>query len=210
LVAACVLTLSVAIIVAAGVFNVRHVQVIGAGRSTTLRIDALAKSFVGDSILTISTGTLRHRVAALPQIADVQISRDWPNTLRVRVVERQPLAAVQQPDGRWLLVDKTATAYVVVGHRPAPALPLTVDPAAGSALRAAIDVLVALPATVRRDVVGVAAPSAAGIRLTLRGGSTVIWGGPQDSARKARALAVLLHRHARVYDVSTPGFVTTS
>jgi hypothetical protein len=69
-------------------------------------------------------------------------------------------------------------------------------------------------------VIGVIAPSSAGIRLQLHGGATVVWGGPEDSTRKARALAVLLHQpshgsphggsHPRVYDVSTPGFVTTS
>jgi cell division protein FtsQ len=109
-----------------------------------------------------------------------------------------------------------------VPQLPAHVLPLTIDaPSAGDpTVRAAVAVVAALPAAVRKDVVAMTAPSIAGIRLQLRDGSTVIWGGPEDSARKARALAVLLQQskakagahkaRAHVYDVSTPGFVTLS
>jgi cell division protein FtsQ len=38
---------------------------------------------------------------------------------------------------------------------------------------------------------------------------TVVWGGGDRSARKAAVLAVLLHRKARIYDVSAPDAPTT-
>jgi cell division protein FtsQ len=188
-----------------------------------VRIDTVARSVVGDAMLTVNTSLLRRRVAALPEVAAVHVSREWPSTLRVTISERRAVFGVQQR-GEWLLVDSVATPYLTVARLPAHVLPLTVDePTAGDlTLRAAVDVVAALPAAVRKNVVAVSAPSIAGIRLRLHDGSTVIWGGPQDSSRKARALAVLLrqpaagnglvrgHGHAHVYDVSTPGFVTLS
>jgi cell division protein FtsQ len=205
------------IVYATGVFDVRHVRVVGASRATTVRIDNLAHSAVGDSMLTVSTSSLRRRIAALPEVAAVHVARDWPDTLRLTVTERLAVVAVHQPGG-WLLVDRAATPYLSVTQLPARVLPLVVAGATAGdpTLRAAVDVVLALPSTVRRTVDAVSAPSVAGIQLRLRGGGTVIWGGPEDSARKARALAVLLaqqtrtHAHTHVYDVSTPGFVTTS
>ena len=44
--------------------------------------------------------------------------------------------------------------------------------------------------------------------LALTGGRTVFWGGGEDSAAKAAALAALLAGRARYYDVSTPSVVT--
>jgi cell division protein FtsQ len=213
------------IVFATGAFNVRHVQVVGASRATSARIDGLMHSAVGHAMMTVNTSSLKHRVAALPQVAAVRIDRSWPNTLRVTISERRAMVAVQQPNG-WLLIDATATPYLTAPRLPAHVLPLTIaQPTSHNpTLRAAIDVVAALPATVRKSVIGVVAPSTAGIRLRLRGGSTVVWGGPEDSTRKARALDVLLRQstpgktktagnthksRAHVYDVSTPGFVTT-
>jgi cell division protein FtsQ len=199
------------VLLAAGVFDVRHVTVVGAGRTTSARVDTMAKTVVGNSMLTVNTAALRKRVSALPQVADVHVVRVWPDTLRVTIAERRPTFAVQQGD-RWVLIDQAAVPYLTVARVPAHVLPLdTVDVTSGNpTVRAAIAVVSSLPASVRKNVTAMVAPSVAGIRLRLRGGATVVWGGPQDSTRKARALAVLLPRHARVYDVSTPGFVTTS
>ncbi|MFL6238409.1 MAG: cell division protein FtsQ/DivIB [Actinomycetes bacterium] len=199
------------ILLATGGFNVQRVTVVGASRSTTDRVSTLAKSDRGHLLLTVNTSTLRHRIAALSQVADVQVTRVWPHTLRIEVTERRPIVAVH--DGaQWLLVDKNADAYLSVARPPASVLPLSVPGSSsdGQRLRAAVAVVGALPRAVRKDVIAVSAPSPAGIRLQLRGGSTVIWGGPDDSVRKAKALAVLVRRHAHVYDVSSPGIVTTS
>ena len=213
------------VLFASGATDVRHVEVVGASKATAARIDTIAHSAVGSPMLTVNTSQLSERVAALPQIAGVHVDRSWPNTLRVVVSERQPVLAVHESSG-WVLIDRGGAPYLTVATPPAHVLTLTL-PAASAArpdshdpgVHAAVDVVAALPANVRARVVGVEAPSTAGIRLRLRDGSTVVWGGAEDSARKARALAVLLHATAptphkparpHVYDVSTPGIVTTS
>jgi cell division protein FtsQ len=211
IVAALVVATGTWIALGSGVFEVRHVDVIGASGATRTEIATAARPTMGSSMLTVSTSGLRHRVSALPTVTSVRVARVWPNTLRVSVTERSPFLAVHQSNG-WLLIDRTGLPYLTVARRPAHVLPLSLDtPKVGDpALNAAVSVAGALPASVRNRVTAMLAPSPAGIRLQLRGGMTVVWGGPEDSARKARALAVLLRRHAKVYDVSTPGIVTTT
>lgn len=196
---------------ASGVVDVRRVDIRGANGALAQRVDVLAKSVLGESMFTVDTASLQHRVASMPDIAEARVSRQWPSTLRVTVTERRPVLAVKQPSG-WVLVDAAGRSYATVAQRPKQVLPLTLPTTSstGSALQAAVAVVAALPPVVRKDVVALSAPSVAGIRLRLRSGSTVVWGSAEGSARKARALAVLLRRRARVYDVSTPGFITTS
>ena len=43
----------------------------------------------------------------------------------------------------------------------------------------------------------------------LARGVVIDWGSPGHAAQKARVLAVLVHTHARFYDVSAPGSAVT-
>ena len=46
--------------------------------------------------------------------------------------------------------------------------------------------------------------------LRLARGVTVVWGGTDRPAEKARELALLMRTHARTYNVSAPGTAVTS
>ena len=96
--------------------------------------------------------------------------------------------------------------------RPTGLVLIRLDPTTTSAdtLRAAASVAASLPPTLRRQVEDVTALTPDSVRLDLLGGAVVRWGSAQDSATKAQVLAVLLPRHAHVYDVTAPGFATTS
>ena len=76
-------------------------------------------------------------------------------------------------------------------------------------VRAVIDVIDALPASVRSQVTHVAASSRDDVRLSLSSGAVVVWGGPERAGDKAAALAALISRPAKVYDVSVPDTPTT-
>ena len=46
--------------------------------------------------------------------------------------------------------------------------------------------------------------------MTLADRSVVVWGSTGRAKEKAKELTVLMHRHARSYDVSDPGTVMVS
>jgi cell division protein FtsQ len=73
---------------------------------------------------------------------------------------------------------------------------------------AALQVIQSLPADLDGRVRQVSATSAEGVSLSLSDGRTVVWGGTDRGADKARVLATLLRRKADVYDVSSPDVVT--
>ena len=88
-------------------------------------------------------------------------------------------------------------------------------PVSGPALRgspavyAAAVVLHELPRYLARSVVTVQALSASEGTLKLTHGITVVWGGADRPAAKARELALLMRTHARTYNVSAPGTAVT-
>jgi hypothetical protein len=77
-------------------------------------------------------------------------------------------------------------------------------------LAAAAAVVGELPAWLGRAVTAVTAPAADQVTLKLSGSprqATVLWGGTDRAAAKARELAVLMRSRLSYYDVSAPGSV---
>lgn len=195
---------------ASSAFAVHRVVVRGADTASAQTIESVASAVLGDSMFTVDTSRLRSRIAAIPAVAHVSVHRAWPRTVRVDVALRKPVAAVREA-GEWHLVDRTGTPFATDATRPPHLVRLVVaapDPG-DPATRAALAVWRQLPMAVSKRLVALIAPSPDGVRLRLRHGVVVVWGSPEDTGRKGRALAALLHRHASVYDVSTPGLVTT-
>jgi hypothetical protein len=88
----------------ADAFTVERVTVAGGRRippKQALRI--LRKEFLGRNLFTVTTADVRSTLDKLCYLASVSIDRDFPTTLRVRLVEHQPLAYVLA-NGRWFVV----------------------------------------------------------------------------------------------------------
>lgn len=193
-------------------FAIRTVTVEGTSRLTVAQVLAAARVPRGTSLVRLDPGTVQHRVARLPAVAQVEVRRRWPHGLVISVTERTPAAVVGAGTGVEL-VDRTGVAFASAPTAPPGLVSLQVSgpvPGTGEAdTRAAMQVLGALPAGVRRRVITVAAPTPDEVRLDFRDGSTVVWGSAADSATKVAVLRALLHRRAHFYDVSTPSIAVT-
>ena len=192
-----------------GLLGVQDVRVTGTERLDPAQVRAVAAIPAGTPLARLDTGSVADRLGRLPEVAAVDVVRDWPRSVTIRVRERVP-AAVQARGTAYVLVDRSGVVFASVDHRP-PGLPVVSAPvdAGQPALRAALDVLEALPAAVRRSVRQVRAASAEEVVVQLSKGRTVRWGSPDRGARKAAVLAVLVTRKAHVYDVSAPDAPTT-
>ena len=96
------------------------------------------------------------------------------------------------------------------GSASAGSGPASVASLRGSpAVYAAAVVLRELPATLAGQVANVAAPNASDVTLTLTDGITIVWGGTDRPAAKAKELGLLMRTRARSYDVSAPGTAMT-
>jgi cell division protein FtsQ len=145
-------------------------------------------------------------MAALPAVAHVEVRRELPDTIRLVVTARTPLAAVQSGKG-YLVIDGAGVVYDRVGSaRKLPVIRARTE-AGRETARA---VLLSLPDELRGEVRRVTATTRDDVTLALRGGATVRWGSPEQADLKARVLAGLVAVRAEVYDVRSPLQPTTT
>jgi cell division septal protein FtsQ len=195
---------------------VRAVQVDGADGLSEEQVVATAGIAEGTPLVRVDTEAAAARVAALPQVASVEVTRGWPNTVVVTLAERVPVAVVAD-GGTRRLVDATGLVFdTITGTVPDGVVPLDVaEPGPDdAATAAALSALTALPRDVRDEVTGVAARTADDVTLTLTDGRSVLWGSADRTDRKAEVLAALLQQiqsgeldPADTLDVSTPDSV---
>lgn len=132
-----------------------------------------------------------------------------PNTLVVRIVERQPIAVVANGSA----FDRIDAAGVVLSTTSTrggyPVLDVGGRKPSSRAFRSAVQVLLALPSTLAPRVQAISATTADDVRLKLVGiGRTVVWGEAVNSNLKATVLETMLKQTAcktqAVIDVSAP------
>jgi cell division protein FtsQ len=191
------------------VLGVRSVRVVGTDVLTPLQVEQAAAVRMRQPLARVDLGAVRARVQRLAPVDHAVVSRSWPATIVVRVVERVPVAAV--PSGReFTLIDAHGVGYRVVEKRPA-GLPMarlaTPGPGDGNT-RAALTVLAALTPQLRAELVAIAVDAPARIKLVLRGDRTVIWGDDTAGDTKAQEATALLRRGGSTIDVSAPNVVT--
>jgi cell division protein FtsQ len=152
----------------------------------------------GTPLLQVDVDAAQARVAALPQVASVEVARGWPQSVVITVVERVPVAVVGGP-GQRTLVDAEGVLFdSVSGEAPPGVVPLVVDEPGPDdpATAAALTAIQALPRGLLDQVAGVAAPSPDGISMVLVDGTVVEWGSAEDSPAKAGALDALVDQIA--------------
>lgn len=188
-------------------FDTEKVSVRGTAVLTPEQITDAAKVPVGKPLARVDLGAIERRIAALPRVASVSVTRDWPHTVKIRVTERQ-VAAVMPDSGRFAEIDKTGVRFGTVDAVPQGVPVIKADPATvdDRTLRGVVEVIGALPPAVAPRVRDISARTRDDIVMTLDDGVLVMWGGAGDSPRKAEVLVALmaLKTKVKVYDVSVP------
>ncbi|GGQ51924.1 cell division protein FtsQ/DivIB [Couchioplanes azureus] len=191
------------------VLGVREVRVVGTDTLTPVQVEEAASVRMSEPLARVDLDAIRDRVQALPAVERAIVSRSWPATVEVQVVERTAVAAV--PVGKqFSLIDAEGVAFRTVAKRPA-GLPVAKLAAPGPAdvnTRSALVVLSSLTAELREQLVSISVPAPAQVRLGLRKDRTIIWGDDTESEKKAQVATALLPRKGDTIDVSAPTVVT--
>ena len=187
------------------VLSVHGVQVTGTQSLDPRAVRRAARVSLGEPLATTNLGAIGARVEGLAAVKSVDVSRSWPDRVRIAVVERQAVAVVQRGNGL-RGVDEEGVLFRRYLSRPA-SLPLLRQGASTrtDALAEAARVAAALPPALAKRVASVDVRTVDTISLRMRSGRTVRWGSADGSADKARVLVVLLKQKASFYDVSVPG-----
>jgi cell division protein FtsQ len=209
LAAAAPVGLAVWLLLASPWLVVDTIAVKGQQRLTAAQVLRAAAVEEGTPLARVDTDAVAARVRALGPVASVSVTRSWPRTLRITVVERVPVAAVPQGRG-FALLDVEGVVVARASRAPRDAVRLVVaHPGPDDrATTTALTVLRQLPSPIRALVAAVQAPTAEQVTLVLKDHRVVVWGGAADSAAKAAVLGPLLKMKGRVFDVTSPDVVT--
>jgi len=187
---------------------VKQVQVAGAEQLSADAVRAAAGDIEGEPLARLDLGGIENRIESVAEVRDAEVTRHWPDTIRIEIQERVAIAVVEIGDE---LRGLDAEGVVFDRFRHAPDdLPrvVTVVDARSDALREAAAVVDALPPDLARKVDHVEVATVDQISLVLRDERTVVWGSADESELKAEVLVPLLSRPGQTYDVTVPGQAT--
>jgi cell division protein FtsQ len=88
-------------------FAVRSIEVAGAVHTPRAQIDAITQRYVGLNLFKIDIARVQNDLGSLVWIQRIAIEKKLPDTLRINVVERTPVAIVRDRDGYLDYVDGT-------------------------------------------------------------------------------------------------------
>lgn len=190
------------------VFAARETVVTGNQLLTTEQVSEAAAVPVGTPLARVNLRAITERVRALPEVRDVDVHRDFPNTVRIEIEER---VAVFQIDDAGTIgwVDEDGVIFrnntEAVDTMPM-ARAAEVDE---RVLRDIAHVVQHLPDAVRGSVDLINARSVDRIEIKLDDKRSIVWGSAEESQLKSQVLTALLGVEAKVYDVSAPNHPTT-
>lgn len=201
-------------LVAATIFTpmlaVEAIEIRGLDRIPEKTIRKVLEKQIGKPLPLVNSDEIAVDLEKFALIESFSAISQPPHSLQIRIRERQPIVIVNS-SGRAYLYDP---AGVQIGLAKAsdkyPILTITGSAKNSAEFKAAIDVLLALPATLLPKVATIDAKSKDDVSMQLRGyaGQRIIWGDASQSVLKSKTLAALLKNQNRTdrvtYDVSSP------
>jgi cell division protein FtsQ len=154
---------------------------------------------LGAALVDLDTAGVERAIEALPGVADARVSRHWPGTIEVTVIERVPVAAVAAGD-RTAVVAADGVVTAVIPSLPAtiPTLEVAeVDAQPGAVVDEPdlLAVAAALPEAAAARVAAVApGPEPGEVLLALRDGGVVRLGPAADLGDKLVAVVTVLEQ----------------
>ncbi|WP_165384864.1 FtsQ-type POTRA domain-containing protein [Cryobacterium sp. SO1] len=195
-----------------GVFSplmaLRTIEITGTNRIPAADVAQALDGQLGTPLPLLDLTEVKKQLSEFSLIRSYVTESRPPDTLVVRIVEREPVGAITSTAG-FDLVDAAGVVIQSGPDRPEgyPRID-SAGGASGAGFQAAIAVVGALPEGIRGQLDTVTAATKDDVALTLGGGARVVWGNAERSEYKAVVLAALLVSHpvgsVTEYDVSSP------
>lgn len=185
------------------VLAARYVTVTGLNRVDDSAIRQAAAVPLGFPLARQDLSAIASRVSSLPKIESAEVSRRWPDTIRIAVVERRPLLGIRQPGG-FLLVDARGVGFETQATLPSGIIQADVEPDRVPLLVEVGAIGAVMPPELRTRVSRLQATSKNNVTVLLTDGVEVNWGTSADSVLKSQLVLALLKGKPSTIDVSSP------
>jgi len=180
--------------------QLRHVTVLGDRHLTSSEVIATSKLRVGDRLIDVDSSAVASRIARLPWVRTVRVTRRWPDGVAIQMTERDAVALVATPSGSRLVI---ATGGRIAGLAgpfdealPVVTLPSDVKVRIGTvlpeAVAASVEMLGAMPDDVAVHAGGASVSSAGDLTLTLRPSGQLLFGDAHEVEQKYRSAETIL------------------
>ncbi len=126
-------------------YQVKRVEVKGLDRMESLKVYAIALDQHSMAMPLVDLDKVRTRLMDYGWIADARVSRRWPDTLVVDIVERKP-AAIWQNNQKLSLIDNEGVVLERVNPSAMPDLPVVIGTSANKQVADLNELLDAVPA----------------------------------------------------------------
>jgi cell division protein FtsQ len=189
------------------ILALRTIEVDGVSAIPASTVQKALAGQLGTPLALLNDQTIRARLSHIILIRSYVTEVVPPDTLVVRIVEREAIGVVPHGAG----YDQVDPAGVVLRRSATPAgLPVIDIGRSGvnsAGFAAAVKVLLAMPSSVLTQVKSISATTLDNVSLTLdQGNYTILWGSSAQSDLKAQALTTLLKTCASqpVLNVTAP------
>ena len=192
------------------ILAVNKITVVGENKVPESVIQSALKDYIGKPLPMISSQNVADDLAKFKLIESIAVVSQPPHELRVKIVERTPISIVVSSGVAYLYDPSGIRLGVANGNEKLPTIIITGDPKTSQNYTQAIDVLLALPASLLGKIEYIQAKSRDNVTMRLRGNfkQTIIWGDSSQAAFKSRVLKVQLSKNpSRIpatFDVSSP------
>jgi cell division protein FtsQ len=200
-------------------FSITRVEIVGTEHMSRADVVRLAAVPVDATLIRFPADQVVANIERDPRVESVAVSRVFPDAMRIRVVERTPIAVVDTGSATWLVDAKgfviaaaSGTATGSVSTTPTAGLPLVRD-VPGLDLKAGrqttsepllnvVAVLSTISAELRSQVTGVSAPDIDSTTLYTTDKVEIVFGSATDAAKKdAIVLKILADQRGKVVSI---------
>lgn len=179
--------------------KVQHVELEGGSHTTPAEVARAAGLSDQDHLLFVSSADVTARVRALPWVKSVKVDRLLPNTVRIRIEEREPAMVLTTESGSWTL-DGSGRVLERGGEgRGLPVLaasgldaPVPGETITSLSVKAAVRALGSMPDRLSEKVKAAFAPTSERISFALEGGVQVRYGAAEELRDKHEVVLALL------------------
>lgn len=192
------------------VFALKTVNITGNQLLTTEEVTTAANPPMGQPLVRVNERPVAERVAALPQVRSVTVTRHAPTSLDITITERE--AAFARPVGdHWQLCDASGVGFVDVPARPEGMVEVRTELDDPKVLAEVAGAMLAMPDELRTQVQWAEVKSRDSVQLVLNGDKFLFYGSGEQGQAKGEIAVALLQAvpDATYYDVSAPGKPTT-
>lgn len=130
-------------------FSLQSLYLEGRNRTSMAEIDKALEARIGDPILRLSLEEVRERLEKVESIKFAAVERALPDTIYVRIIEREPVA-LWQNQGKLALVDDNGVVMNDIDIGPYKQLPLIIGEAAPKRVKELMSIMSAEPDLAKR------------------------------------------------------------